>query len=74
MLPPVWARKERNVSLTPEPSRGSKASLSVQHFRDEARRVRRDAAHFTSTEIRRQMLDVAAQYDVLAEGEDRRPR
>jgi 4'-phosphopantetheinyl transferase EntD len=62
------------VSLTPEPSVGSKASLSVQHFRGEARRVRRDAERITGDAIRRQMLDVAAQYDVLAEGEERQPR
>jgi len=74
MLPPVWARKERNVSLIPEPSRGSKAPLSVQRFRGEASRIRRDAKRITGDKIRRQMLDVAAQYEVLAEGEERQLR
>jgi hypothetical protein len=62
------------MSPTPEPSEGSKASLSVQRLRDEARRVRRDAERITGEETRRQMLDVAAQYDGLAEGEERQPR
>jgi len=62
------------VSRTPEPSVGSKASLSVQRLRYEARRVRRDAEHITGEVTRRQMLDVADQYDVLAEGEERQPR
>jgi crotonobetainyl-CoA:carnitine CoA-transferase CaiB-like acyl-CoA transferase len=59
-------------ALFSEPSPGSKASLSVQHFRDEARRIREVAVHFTNTEIREQMLDIAAQYDVLAESVERR--
>jgi hypothetical protein len=71
VFPPVWARKERNVSLTPEPSEGPKASLRVQRFRGEALRIRRDAKRVTDEETRRQMLDVAAQYDVLAAGEER---
>jgi hypothetical protein len=45
---------------------------SVQHFRDEARRIRGVAARFTTTEIRQQMLDLAAQYDMLAVTLERR--
>jgi hypothetical protein len=62
------------VSPTPDPSAGSKASLSVQRLRGEAQRVRRDAERITGAETRRQLLDVAAQYEVLAEGEERQPR
>ena len=62
------------VSRPAEPSVGSKASSSVQRLRNEARRVRRDAERITGENTRRQMLDVAAQYDVLAEGEERQPR
>jgi len=65
------------VSLSPvtvQPTERSELPFSAQRLRDEARRIRHDAAYFTGTEIRRQMLNVAAQYDVLAEGEERRPR
>jgi hypothetical protein len=73
-LAPVGYGEGNMVSLPPEPSEGSKASLSVQLFRKEASRIRRDAERVTGEEIRRQMLDIAAQYDVLAESEERQPR
>ena len=58
---------------TLEPSVGSNASFSIQRLRGEASRIRRDAERITDEEIRRQMHDVAAQYDVLAEIEERQP-
>jgi hypothetical protein len=42
--------------------------LKAQHFRKEARRIRRDAKRIIDKENRRQLLDIAAQYDRLAEG------
>jgi hypothetical protein len=43
----------------------------AQHYREEARRIRRDAeGSTTEDEIRRQMLDIAAQYDRLADSAD----
>ena len=62
------------VSRTPGPSVESKSSLSVPRFRDEAQRLRRDAERFTGAQVRRQMLAVAAQDDVLAKREEHQPR
>jgi F0F1-type ATP synthase membrane subunit b/b' len=39
----------------------------AQHCREEAARIRDSAERFTDKKIRRQMLDIAAQYDRLAE-------
>jgi hypothetical protein len=39
---------------------------TAQHYRDEARRVRREAEHVKDETRRQQMLDIAAQYDRLA--------
>jgi hypothetical protein len=39
----------------------------AQYYRDEAARLRRDADAITHQMIRRQVLDVAADYDGLAE-------
>jgi hypothetical protein len=46
--------------------------LYAQRLRDEAWRVRRDADRITAADIRKQLLNIAAQYDRLAEtAEDR---
>ena len=43
----------------------------AQRYREEARRIRRDVEGSTpEDEIRRQMLDIAAQYDRLADSAD----
>jgi hypothetical protein len=39
---------------------------NAQHYRDEARGIRRDAERVKDEETRLQMLDIAAQYDRLA--------
>jgi hypothetical protein len=44
--------------------------LKAQRLRAEAERVRIDAARITSGEIRRQLLNIAAQYERLAESLD----
>jgi hypothetical protein len=41
--------------------------LKAKRFREEARRIRREAELFADELTRRQMLDIAAQYDKLAE-------
>jgi hypothetical protein len=70
--------EERNmVALSPvtaEHNGRSEQPLYAQRLRDEAWRVRRDAERITDEKIRRQLLDIAVQYDVLAETEERRPR
>jgi hypothetical protein len=43
-------------------------------LRDEASRVRRDAERITDEKIRGQLLNIAAQYDRLAESVEHRPR
>jgi hypothetical protein len=40
---------------------------NAQRHREEARRIRRAAKRITDEKIRRQMLDIADQYDRLAE-------
>ena len=40
---------------------------SVQYYRDEAARLRREAEAMTLEAIRRQVLDIAAGYEGLAE-------
>jgi len=60
--------------MSPHPRPIRRIESSVQCLRDEARRIRRDAERITGEETRRQMLDVAAQYEDLAEGEERQPR
>jgi hypothetical protein len=52
----------------------SEPAPNVQRYREEARRIRRDADRFKSESIRRQVLDIAAQYDKLAENLEREPR
>ena len=44
--------------------------LKAQRLRAEAERILIDAARFTSEENRRQLLNIAAQYDRLAESLD----
>jgi hypothetical protein len=44
---------------------------NAQHYRDLARRIRRDAERATSDEVRRQLLNIAAQYETLAENLER---
>ena len=39
---------------------------NAQHYRDEARRICREAEHIKDENRRRQMLGIAAQYDRLA--------
>jgi hypothetical protein len=48
----------------------SKLLLKAQQLRAEAERVRLNAEHFAGQEIRLQLLDIAAQYDRLAESLD----
>ena len=43
---------------------------NAQRYREEARRLRRDAERFTHENMRRQILDIAAQYDRLADSLD----
>jgi hypothetical protein len=70
--------EERNmVSLSPitsEQAGRSEQPRYAQRLRDEAWRVRRDAERITDEKIRRQLHDIAVQYDVLAETEERRLR
>jgi hypothetical protein len=61
-------------TVTAEQTARSEQRPYAQRLRDEAWRVRRDAEHITDEKIRRQLDDIAAQYDVLAESEERRPR
>jgi hypothetical protein len=44
--------------------------LKAQRLRAEPGRIRIGAARFTGEEIRRQLLDIAAQYERLAESLD----
>jgi hypothetical protein len=65
------------VSLSPvtaEQTGRSEQPPYAQRLRDEAWRVRRDAERVTDDKIRDQLLDIAAQYDVLAESAERQPR
>ena len=65
------------VSLSPDteqPALRSDPPPNTQRCRERAQRIRSLAEGITGAETRRQMLDVAAQYDVLAESEERRPR
>jgi hypothetical protein len=43
-----------------------RSASKAQHYRAESARVRLDAARFTDEQHRRQLLDIAAQYDRLA--------
>jgi hypothetical protein len=43
---------------------------TAQYFRDQAARIRIDAARFTDEMNRQQLLNIAAQYDALAESID----
>jgi hypothetical protein len=45
----------------------SEPRSNAQRYREEARRIRGDAERIADEKTRRQMLDVAAQYDKLAE-------
>jgi hypothetical protein len=75
--PRLLGKEKRDmVSLSPVSAEQTVRSEQryAQRLRNEAWRVRRDADRITDEKIRRQMLDVAAQYDVLAETEERRPR
>jgi hypothetical protein len=49
-------------------------TATAQRYREEAERVRRDAEHITDQIIRRQLLDIAAQYERLADNLDPNPR
>jgi hypothetical protein len=65
------------VSLSPvtaEQTGRSEQPLYAERLREEAWRVRRDAEHITDEKIRRQLHDIAAQYDVLAESAERQSR
>jgi hypothetical protein len=53
--------------VTVEPTEISELPLSARRLRDEAWRIRHDAEHITDEKIRRQLLNIAAQYDRLAE-------
>ena len=52
----------------------SDAPANAPRYREEARRIRRDAERITDEKTRRQMLDVAAQYDRLADALEGEPR
>ena len=45
-------------------------SRLTQHYRKEAARIRLDAKRFTGEDIRHQLLDIADQYERLAESLD----
>jgi hypothetical protein len=46
------------------------SSPKAQHYREEAARIRLDAARFTGEGVRRQLLDIAAQYERMADSLD----
>jgi hypothetical protein len=65
------------VPLTPvaaRPAEGSEPLWIAQRLRWEARRVRSDAERFKGEETRRQMINIAVQYDVLADNLERKTR
>jgi len=43
---------------------------TAQYYREKAARIRLDAARFTDEKNRQQLLDIAAQYDRLADSLD----
>lgn len=47
---------------------------NAQHFREEAHRIRSDAEHVTDEMVRNKLLDIAGQYDKLAESVDDQSR
>ena len=58
------------VSLSPvtvQPTERWKPQPETQRLRDEASRIRRGAERMTAEVTRRQLLDIAAQYDKAAE-------
>jgi hypothetical protein len=52
----------------------SEPPSKAQHYREEARRIRLAAARSTNDNTRQQILDVADQYDALAESLEHEPR
>lgn len=40
---------------------------SAQHYREDAERIRRDAKRAVDQDVRRQLLDIAEQYEKLAD-------
>ena len=52
----------------------SEPSARAQRLRAEAQVIRRDAERTTAADTRRQLLNIAAQYDRLAESAERGPR
>lgn len=54
----------------PRPMQSEPSPPTAQHCREEAARIRLGAVHFTAAAIRRQLLDIAAQYERLADSLD----
>jgi len=48
----------------------SEPAPTAQHYREEAARIRIDAARFTDEQNRQQLFDIAAQYDRMADSLD----
>jgi hypothetical protein len=61
---PRYGRANRNIGIAIKRSALARSSV----------RIRRDAEHMTDEKIRRQLLNIAAQYDRLAESAEHRPR
>ena len=66
-VPPGY-RRRLNTSI------GSDAPSNAPRYREQAGRIRRDAERITDEKTRLQMLDVAAQYDRLADALEGEPR
>ena len=71
----LLSKEKRNmVSFSPvttEQTARPEQPPYAQRLRTEAWRVRHDAERITDEKIRRQLHDIATQYDVLAETEER---
>jgi hypothetical protein len=71
--PPRYPSRGRMMAIARVVQCGENPPPNAQHYRAEARRIRRDAKRITDGALCRQLLDIAAQYDRLADNEERRP-